>query len=315
MFKQKAQNRRNDRKQVLDVKLRSKQVKNLRMRMAAIALTICAGCILGVFLLWQGGELLLRELVYANPSFAVQQIHIASDGVLKPAQLAQWAGVEKGQNLLTLDLTQIKRNLELVPLVKSVSIEKILPNNLRIQVTEREPIAQVCLFRPAGPNVPVQYLNYYIDEDGVVIPPWSEQPLNDEESYPLPVLTGLAATELRPGVPVENGSVKAALALIAAFNRSPLLGMVELRSIDTASPHTLLVQTDQRSEIVFAQENFEEQFLRWLSVLEFASNQQKVIATLDLAVGNYVPARWSEAPLIPPTKIRTPKPPFKKRHV
>ena len=53
-------------------------------------------------------------------------------------QLRRWAGVKPGENLFALDLARVKRDLEMVPLIDSVSVERVLPRTLRIRVTERE---------------------------------------------------------------------------------------------------------------------------------------------------------------------------------
>ena len=148
-FKRKPKNRRLGREQVLDVKLRSSQVRAARTRMAArrpgrrlcapSSACICSGA---------RGEWALNRLVYENKAFAIQEIDVQTDGVISVDQLRRWAGVKPGENLLALDLARVKRDLELVPLVQSVSVERILPRTLRIRVTEREPIAQVNVPRP-----------------------------------------------------------------------------------------------------------------------------------------------------------------------
>ena len=106
------------------------------------------GTVFGLYLLWRAGEWALDKLVYENEAFAIQHIDVQTDGVIAPDQLRRWAGVKPGDNLLALDLARVKRNLELVPLVQSVSVERILPRTLRIRVTEREPVAQVNVPRP-----------------------------------------------------------------------------------------------------------------------------------------------------------------------
>jgi hypothetical protein len=52
-------------------------------------------------------------------------------------QLRRWAAVRLGDNLLALDLPSVKRNLELVSVIRSVAIERALPHTLRISVTAR----------------------------------------------------------------------------------------------------------------------------------------------------------------------------------
>src|ERR1051325_6166925 len=89
----------------------------------------------------------MREAVYKNPRLAIERIDIETDGVLSPEKIREWARVKKGDNLLSLDLSRLKRDLELHPLVESAAAEKILPRHLRISITERKPLAVVYLYR------------------------------------------------------------------------------------------------------------------------------------------------------------------------
>jgi len=204
-FRRKQKNRRLGRVQVLDVKLRSSQVRAARVRLAAISLGIGFGTILGVFLLWRAGSWTLNRLVYENKSFAIQQMDIQTDGNISQDQLRRWSGVHTGQNLLALDLARVKRALELVPVIQSASVERILPGTLRIRVTEREPVAQVHAPRVrAGGGIEV--VIFQMDADGYIMLPLDPR----ERAVPLsqvddqwPVISGISPGDLQPGRQVE----------------------------------------------------------------------------------------------------------------
>src|ERR1017187_6064177 len=169
-FKRKSKNRRLGREQVLDVKLRSSQVRAARTRMGAIGLGAVFATVFGVYLVYRTGDWALNRLVYENKAFAVQELDVQTDGIISVDELRRWAGVKPGANLLALDLARVKRDLELVPLVQSVSVERILPHTLRIRVTERESIAQVNVPRPRGGGG-VELAVYQLDADGYVMMP------------------------------------------------------------------------------------------------------------------------------------------------
>ena len=113
-FKREQKNRRLNRGHVLDVKLRSDQVRAARTRLASIALGVTLGTVFGLYLFWRAGEWALDKFVYENPTFAIQRIEVQTDGVIAPEQLRRWSGVKPGANLIALDLASVKRNLELV---------------------------------------------------------------------------------------------------------------------------------------------------------------------------------------------------------
>ncbi len=308
-------NRRLHRHHVLDVKLRSDQVQATRLRLALLALMVPAVTMLALYLVWRIGEVTLNAFVYENADFAIQQIDVQTDGVIAPEQLRRWAGVKPGANLIALDLAAVKRNLELVSAIDSVSVERVLPRTLKIRVTERDPIAQVNIPRADGANG-VAVAVFLLDADAMVMQPLDPRlctvPLAQMNS-PLPVIAGVNAFQMQPGRTVELPPVQAALRLIAAFAKSPMAGLVDLRRVDVSAPGVLVVTTGQGSAITFSPDNFDQQLRRWRQIYDLGMSQQKAIASVNLAVANNVPVRWmlaSAAPVtVPPKTVK----PFKIR--
>ena len=107
---------------------------------------------------------------------------------------------------------------------------------------------------------------------------------------------------------IDSPQARAALQLIASFESSAMAGLVDLKRIDVSEPEVLVVTTGQGSEITFSLDNFDQQLPRWQAVHEFGLKMNRVIATLDLAVPNNVPARWLEASTLPPSTPKTAKP-------
>ena len=117
-FNRKPKNRRLGREHVLDVKLRSSKVRATRARMAAVALGVVFASVLSVYLAWRAADWVLNELVYENTAFAIREIDVQTDGALPVDRLRRWAGVKFGDNLLALDLARVKRDLEMVSLIR-----------------------------------------------------------------------------------------------------------------------------------------------------------------------------------------------------
>ena len=317
-FRRKAKNRRLSQTRVLDVKVRSSRVRAARIRLATIATSVALGTLLGVYLAWRAGTWALDRFVYENKSFAIQRIDVVTDGVISADQLRRWSGVKVGENLLAIDLARVKRNLELVAMIQSASIERLLPNTLRIRVTEREPVAQV--------NVPhlrdgggIELVVFQIDTDGYVMVPLDPRqravPLSQAEDQ-LPVISGINLSELQPGRKVESPQTAAALRLIASFESSPMAGLVDLKRVDVSSPEVLVATTGQGSEVTLGLDDFDRQLLRWKAIHELGLSLNRVIATLDLAIPNNIPTRWAEAGSVPPAAPKsTPPARTRRRHV
>ncbi|MEP6662246.1 MAG: FtsQ-type POTRA domain-containing protein [Verrucomicrobiota bacterium] len=316
-FKRKTKNRRFERPALLNVKLRSSQTRAARFRLAGLGLTVAFSLVLILFVLWRGGEWALDRLVYENDAFAIRQIEVQTGGVIAPENFRRWAMVKNGQNLLSLDLMRVKRDLELVPFVQSAAVERVLPRTLRLRIIEREPIAQVITAqRDAQGNF--EQVVYQLDENGFVMKPLDPRlraapPAHTNEIFP--IISGLNTSELRPGRRAESPQVLAALQLISEFGYSPMAGLAEIERINVSTPEILEAFTSHGSQIVFSLNSFETQLRRWRLVYDQCQKNGKAIAQLDLSIANNVPLRFVEAVPLPPVRAKVVKPPHKKKNV
>jgi cell division septal protein FtsQ len=309
-FKRKQKNRRFDRPQLLDVKLRSSQTRAARFRLAGLGLSISFALIVILFVLWRGGEWVLNQLVYENEGFAIQQIEVQTDGVIAPENFRRWSMVKSGQNLLALDLMRVKRDLELVPLIQSATVERVLPRTLRLRIIEREPVAQVATMQ-RNSSSHFEPVVYHLDENGFVFLPLDRRlraaPPQIQNDL-LPTISGVNLSELRPGRRVESAQVRAALKLITEFDHSPMAGLAELQRINVATPEILETYTGQGSQVIFSLNQFDTQLHRWRLIYDQYNKSNKAIAMLDLSIANNVPLRFVEATSLPPVRPKAVKP-------
>ncbi len=94
------------------------------------------------------------------------------------AQLMEVVASDLDRNIFFVPLEQRKRQLEQIPWVKSAAVMRLLPNRLKIAVTERTPVAFVAI------NSHIEL----IDADGVVM----EEPANQAIKYSFPVIVGMS---------------------------------------------------------------------------------------------------------------------------
>ncbi len=313
----KPKNRRLQRVPVLAVKVRSEQVRRSRARWLGRAAGLGLAVVLGGFGLWRAGLWALNRLVYQNPAFAIRVVEVQSDGVIPAEQLRRWANVRLGENLLALNLARVKRDLELVPLINSVALERILPGTLRLRITERVAVAQVNLYR-SKPGGGWEAQVFLLDGNGFVMSPLAPRertaPLVQTEEA-LPMLTGFNPGLVQPGRCMESAQIAAALELIERFAVSPMAGLVDVRSIDISAPEVLVVSTGQGSVITFGLPELDRQLHRWREIHELGLRMNRSVAAIDLAVSNNVPVRWLEANVTPaPAKPAKPSR-TRKRHV
>ncbi len=278
------------------------------MRFGVRAVGVLLGTGFGLYVLWRAGEWALNQMVYQNPAFAIREVEVQTDGVIAAAQLRRWANVKPGANLLALDLVRVKRDLERIPFIAAVSVERILPKTLRLRVTEREAVAQVNVPQArVGGGVDVKV--FHLDPEGFVMPPMDRRqratamgPTDDS----LPVLTLTNLTNVQPGRRLDSASVAAGLRLISEFAASPMAGLVDLRRIDVSAADVLVVTTGQGSEVTFGLQDLDRQLRRWREIHDRVQQLKSSLVSLDLAVPSNIPMRLIEANPLP---VPVPKPP------
>ena len=275
---------------LLDVKVQTRGRALARLRVA-VTIAIALGLfVLTCYGLYRLVKMAADRLVYNNPRFAIQQIVVDNDGVLTPERVVQFAGVQIGQNLLSLDLSQVRNNLEMLPLVRSVEVRRMLPNRLFIRVDERIAIARL--------RVPARELSdsvFYIDRAGVVIKPIKLADgtmLQPQMPRPVPMLTGVSLADVRVGKQVESEQIYRALELLDKLDQAVAGSLLEVEQIDLSKPRQLVLTTRQHTQVKLDVEDFPQQLRRLGVVLRWAQQRQKLVQVVDLTVNRGVPVTF-----------------------
>jgi cell division protein FtsQ len=96
--------------------------------------------------------------LYRSPLFRVRTVVVQNARHVDPEVIAQASGFV-GQNMLTLDVQDGVSRVRRLPMVRSVDVQRQIPNTVRITVHEREPWGY---WEVAGGR-------YVIDQEGIVI--------------------------------------------------------------------------------------------------------------------------------------------------
>ena len=304
-LKSRKKNKKTGQNNVLSVNVKSQQIRSERLRALRSFLIIGVTLMALVATSWLGGSLALTRLVYENESFAVLDMDYRTDGIISESQLKDLGGVEMGDNLLSLDLLRIKRNIELTPRVKIASVERFLPDTLQVRVTERVPMAQIWIWQRDSDNEG-QYdcIRLQVDESGHVMPPIVGQSVvfpQHQSEWSLPVIAGIDLKTLRtlaPGRPAGLPKLKAALEVIREYRKSAMVGEVDLRVVDLSQPQILRVTTGDGGQIDLSRNRLQQQFNRWARIRAHGQKYGLAIEAMDLSVTNNVPVRWMLSPNI-----------------
>src|SRR5260221_1298749 len=162
-----------------------------------------------------GLGLVLDKVLYSNPRYFLDKIEIEPRGHFSEYQIRQAAGLGKRQNLWSLNLPQITKDLEKLPYVSSAKVERHFPDRVSILIHEPVPVVKIVVL-----NVDLGTREtFYLDRDGIVL-----KPRDDEATPVLPEIIGLtgAEAELEPGMKLDQSSLSRALQIMDEIDHSRL---------------------------------------------------------------------------------------------
>ena len=151
----------------------------LRSRLMRRAVLAGAGSLvlLIAFALFPGQKVKNQMLAWSGQAgFRVDDIFVEGRAKTPREQLLTALGVKRGDAILAVDLAAAQKRIEGIPWVRSAAIERRLPGELHILITERSPIA---LWQNKG-----RY--FLVDRDGQIV---GDQ-IDDYASLPLTVGEG-----------------------------------------------------------------------------------------------------------------------------
>jgi cell division protein FtsQ len=148
----------------------------------------------GVGIAYMVGHFLLasQEMALIHP----EQIQVAQNHYVSPASVREIFRVDRGHSVLRIPLSERRRQIETLPWVEQASVLRALPNTLRVEITERTPIA----FLRDGSDLAL------IDVHGVIL----DRPLKG--NFHFPVITGISSD-----MPIEDRELR--MQLYASFSQ------------------------------------------------------------------------------------------------
>ena len=281
-------NRRRKRNQyLLDVKVQTEGRLRSRVRWLSIIALVFAVVGFGGYGIYRLVKFTSARLVYENPRFTITQIVVENDGGLTAQQVKSLAGVAEGQNILSLDLAQVQRNLEAVPVIRCVEVRRVMPAKLFIRVNERIAVARL-------KATDAQAL--FIDRAGMVMTPLRLRDgtvIQPQAPGALPVLTGVAPVDVRVGKQVQSEQIYRALELLDKVQQAAAGSMMEIATVDISKPRQLTLTTKQNTQVKFDVANFQQQMRRLSAIMTWAAQRQKLVAAVDLTVARGVPVAFA----------------------
>jgi hypothetical protein len=265
-------------------KNKSRASKKTFARRGLVILFLAATVVALVYGIFMGLRYAGSLFFARNPKFELKVINITSDGRLPADFFCERAGLRIGMNLFSVNFDQVRKKLEEVPLVESVTIERKLPDTLTIKVVERVAMAQI-RWNPRA-------LPFLIDRYGVVLP-------MTRSGQSLPLIEGLASQKLRLGDRVDNPGSRQCLDILAAADQLGLGSQVAFSNFDIRYPDFVTAMVNGETTVRFPLHSGREKLVRLVSVLQLSNEQGRRVKTIDLTPdGRNVPVTFHEPVLV-----------------
>jgi cell division septal protein FtsQ len=140
-----------------------------------VAINVAAVAVVTVGLLWAG-----YARVMASPRLRVTNVQVRGGHFLSEGEVRELLGPAVGENILSLDIEDLKRRLRKSPWVADAAVQRSLPDTLRVEIDERAPVALA--------EIDMLFL---MDGDGTLIELYGPR----TAAFDLPVVRGLAGLE------------------------------------------------------------------------------------------------------------------------
>jgi len=216
---------------------------------------------------------LLKTYVERDARFRISGVsHIQSSGLteVSRAQLLPVFGEDIGRNIFFVPLSERRRELEAIPWIERATVMRLLPDQIRVQVVERQPVA----FTRQGQQIGL------VDANGVLL----EMPAASMAAhhYSFPVVTGID-----PGDPPASRKARMAVygRMMAELDANNQHFSEQVSEIDLTDPEDARVlMPEQGADILahFGEDSFLERYQRYKAHIAEWRQQYPNLATADL---------------------------------
>jgi len=192
------------------------------------------------------GSLIGGSCAFAVQSnlFSLQKITVENADLKTPEERFLFAGLRPGQPLLGIDLALVEDYVRRYhPEYRKVIVERVLPDQIRIEIQPRVPVAKVQLSRL-----------YLIDSSGYVLPP----SLMGSKDYPLIVGLPVSQKNVGVGFKINYRPLDHALRIVRDLTARRVLGEHRLDHLDISDSRNFVLKVNGEIEIRMGLRNLAE---------------------------------------------------------
>lgn len=199
---------------------------------------------------------------------SVQHVTVRGNARLTKDDVLSLVGDVRGENILQVDLQQYRRRVMDSPWIADVTLRRVLPATIDVEVVERRPLVTARL----GDQL------YLVDSSGAIIDEFGSQ----YRDLDLPIVDGLVGPAGKAGALVDHARVQLTDALLSVINTWPDLRR-RLSQVDVSNAHDAVVMFDNDPVwLHLGESQFAERLRTYLELGPTLKEQFRDIDYIDL---------------------------------
>ncbi len=215
-----------------------------------------------------------RYFFTENDKYQIRNWDLHSNGrLLSPAHIREYSQLTESDNLFAVDLREVRRRLESVPVVQSVEVSRRLPDTLVIRVNERLAVARL------GADVRFALA---VDREGHVLGPGSLRPH-------LPHIIGLRQAGIKPGITITDTLFADALKFLDLCERPHVTPYVRVRAIHISDPEDLDIRLSNGERVQIARAHMETRLAELVGIMQKDRQRGRVAGVINMTGEAHIP--------------------------
>jgi cell division septal protein FtsQ len=211
------------------------------------------------------------NFLISTPRFQIQNISFQGNNILSDAQILEWLGPVKGENLIAIDLVDLSERLSKNPWIQSASIRRNFPQGLEFKLTERVPYARI-----------KKDQIYLVDSFGVTLSP--EKP--EYRHLPLIIMQNEKENNFLEGKVLHSLKTMYYFNKLSFFDNNPL---DEAKLIGHS--RVLFITLNRDIQIHMSMDRLDEGRKNFLLILDTLEEENSKIQMIDLSFKDQVVIR------------------------
>jgi cell division protein FtsQ len=253
----------------LDFKAQHKNAASMRFKRRARMRSYLrySGYIVIAAVICFGGYVLYNKAVgfiSTSKIFALKQVSIKGYEHVPPMEIIKASGLSMGENIFSVPLKTVRKNIMSIPWINGVSIRKSPPHRIDITVTERRAYCMILLSRL-----------YYVDDNGIIF-----KRLTAEDSTNYPVITGFTFNDA-DFVDVPMQPVLDATSFIKELDQNSIVVGKDISELHVDDTGYTLITTDGLL-IKFGRNDLVSRIDKLNDLIRYFGERMQIFSSVDL---------------------------------